>query len=362
MTINESNKSHHKYEFWVDFVRAFATIAVIVLHSSAPILYRYNLLPLSHWWGGNIINASVRMCVPLFFMISGYLLLPKTEALSSFFRKRVTKVVIPLIVWTIFYSLFIWKVPMNIYLSQTFQPSISSYLDLVFSPVIYHLWFLYVLIGVYAVVPILRLVIRNLAKKTVYYIVWIWLFYASSMAAFLFFTDRYDQLDLRIIFGYGGLFLAGVVLGTINPSKKLMISAFIISIICIGFGAYGTYYITKPQGLLGGYFLEYLSPNVILLSFSSFVILKYFGQKIGESNSQKLKQVIKTISIASFGIYLVHIFILYFFGVSNSWIYLNVLESNPLISTFMVSLLTFMISFGLVLIMKKIPIVKESVP
>jgi len=51
----------------------------------------------------NIYGSIARISVPLFFMMSGYLLLPRTESLRSFYTKRMPKVVLPFIFWSVIY-------------------------------------------------------------------------------------------------------------------------------------------------------------------------------------------------------------------------------------------------------------------
>ena len=92
---------------WIDIVKIFAIFSVLILHSSSPILYMIGKIELDIWQIGNIYDSLVRMAVPLFFMVSGALLLnQKEEALSRFFSKRFVKVIIPLIAWSIVYILF----------------------------------------------------------------------------------------------------------------------------------------------------------------------------------------------------------------------------------------------------------------
>lgn len=91
--------------FWVDGVRVVAILSIVWLHSFATLLYRFDSIPISSWWLGNLYDSIARMGVPLFFMISGFLLLDKSEPWSIFLRKRMTKVIIPFIAWTIIYNL-----------------------------------------------------------------------------------------------------------------------------------------------------------------------------------------------------------------------------------------------------------------
>ena len=60
-------------EIWLDFLRAIACILVVLLHTSAPYLYKIQTIPMRSWHVGNYVDSFTRISVPLFFMISGYL-------------------------------------------------------------------------------------------------------------------------------------------------------------------------------------------------------------------------------------------------------------------------------------------------
>ena len=151
---------------------------IVWLHSAAPLLSKYNSLPLSYWSVGNLYDSIVRMGIPLFFMLSGYLLLNKDDSLSDFFLKRVNKVVIPLFMWSIFYVL--WKC----YYEQRIVISIDAFRDAFFGPVYEHLWFVYTLLGLYLYIPILRIFIQNSSAKLQYYFVMLW-FVAVAVIPFI---------------------------------------------------------------------------------------------------------------------------------------------------------------------------------
>lgn len=295
-------------------------------------------------------------------MLSGYLLLKKTEPLGNFLKKRLSKIVIPLVGWTIFYSVLIWKLPMTIYVSQTFTPSLDSALRLLFSPVIYHMWFLYAILGIYLVIPMLRLVVQNAARPLLYYLIALWFFASSILFTITTFTTYYNVIDLRMISGYGGFFIAGAVLGEIEISKKQLVGLSFLAALMIFIGSYGTYLSTKDTGLYSSFFLEYLSPNVIILSFSSFLILKKVGQSIGKINKPAIHKGFKIVGAASFGIYLVHVFVLDMFAFSPLGSSLSVLERNPIFSIPLTTIIVFASSLVIVLILKKIPVLKRLVP
>ena len=91
---------------WVDNARIISIFAVVVLHCSAEVVAG-NIIGSASYWVGNIFDSAVRWCVPVFAAISGYLLLngASEERKASFFRKRFEKILIPVLVWSVFYLL-----------------------------------------------------------------------------------------------------------------------------------------------------------------------------------------------------------------------------------------------------------------
>ncbi|WP_417698524.1 acyltransferase, partial [Psychromonas sp.] len=163
---------------WVDYLRVIAIGMVVFLHSASPLLYKFNQLPLDYWLIANVYDSMVRVCVPLFFMVSGFLLLQKQEPLGFYFSKRFKKLLVPIIFWSLFFIL--WK---NI-VENGELPKFEQFYSLLLKPSYYHLWFLYALIGIYLFVPILRIVTNSTDNKLLVYYCLIW-FLAVSVIPFI---------------------------------------------------------------------------------------------------------------------------------------------------------------------------------
>ena len=88
---------------WADSLRAIAIMAVVLLHVSGPVVGAFPRLSDSAWWTGHALDSLARASVPLFFMLSGALLLGRHEALSQFFHKRLSKLLPPLVAWSAIY-------------------------------------------------------------------------------------------------------------------------------------------------------------------------------------------------------------------------------------------------------------------
>lgn len=74
---------------WVDYVRVAASFLVILVHTCSSTVTQYTSLPIIDWQVGNVYASLARVAVPLFFMLSGYLLLEKKESLQDVFFKRI---------------------------------------------------------------------------------------------------------------------------------------------------------------------------------------------------------------------------------------------------------------------------------
>lgn len=103
-TTTISKPFHDDRLFFIEFLRCFAIIQVILLHASAPFAASTSTKGL--FWVGCILDSFARSCVPLFLLISGMLLLSsrRNESAIDFLKHRFWRVGIPLISWTIIYS------------------------------------------------------------------------------------------------------------------------------------------------------------------------------------------------------------------------------------------------------------------
>lgn len=134
-------------EVWVDWLRTTAIFLVVLVHSTEPfylggegslILTRSDALWVS------LIDSFARACVPVFIVASSYLQFPLHYPASQFLARRFKRVVIPFIVWTIVYAL-VWGEPV-----QNFKDLLLN-----FNYAAGHLWFVYMLVGIYLLIPML---------------------------------------------------------------------------------------------------------------------------------------------------------------------------------------------------------------
>ena len=141
----------------LDNLRVAAGIAVVLLHVSG---YAFRALDAGFtatWWVGNVVNSSTRWSVPVFVMISGALLLPRSsETPVEFYRKRAARLLVPLAFWPVFYA------ALDLHLhDRTVTAGRVLRAAFVRTDAYYHLWFLYMIVGLYALTPLLRPWVRR---------------------------------------------------------------------------------------------------------------------------------------------------------------------------------------------------------
>ena len=134
-------------EIWLDFLRVTACFLVMTVHATEPFYLGGDgtlVLSASDAFWVSVFEGLVRCCVPLFVIVSGYLQLPVRYETGEFFRRRAVRILVPLVFWTVVYALVSGS-------------PIASFKGLLlnFNYAAGHLWFVYMLLGLYLIMPLL---------------------------------------------------------------------------------------------------------------------------------------------------------------------------------------------------------------
>lgn len=141
----------------LDIMRIIATLSVVMIHITASFVFLYDF-PSIEFVMSTILDSISHMAVPLFLMISGALLLDEQKELNAkmFWMTNLKKIVLLLFFWSISYAVlyqvffrFLKKEPLSIV--DFFKACVLGH---------YHLWFLYMLIGIYLIIPFLRMFVK----------------------------------------------------------------------------------------------------------------------------------------------------------------------------------------------------------
>lgn len=141
----------------LDMVRLVAIAAVIMIHISAGFVMK-NEIGSSEFVWGNIFDSVSRIGVPLFIMTSGALMLDsrKQVTIKEIFYRRLPKILILLLIWSILYAvMYKIMIPMIKVGGGRIDFNIKTFIiDIALGH--YHLWYLYMQAGLYVAVLFLR--------------------------------------------------------------------------------------------------------------------------------------------------------------------------------------------------------------
>jgi len=141
---------------------------VILVHSTEPFYLGGDgslILNSADAFWSSFFDSFVRACVPLFVVASSFLQFPLHYETGEFFRRRAVRILIPFVVWLAVYA-FVWGEPVENFKSLLLNFNYSAG----------HLWFVYMLIGVYLIMPLLSPWAEKVGKKELQVYLAIWLF------------------------------------------------------------------------------------------------------------------------------------------------------------------------------------------
>lgn len=341
---------------FLDIVRVLAIYMVLITHATE--LFYISaaggiaIAPGDGFWV-NLINSAVRSCVPLFVVLSGYLLLPITRAPATFYRTRIPKIYIPFLIWSVIY------VVLPLAWGGTDMAAVEAGLTRLlynFNMSSGHLWFMYMLLGVYLFMPIISPWLKECSKGFEQAFLGIWLFTTLYHYITPFIPDHQmlgevywnEFSSIWYFSGYIGYVVLGHYIRTYVHWDRarcvlvgLPLYAAGLAITCLIFAAkLDTADSVKELELSW----RFCTINVVLMTTGVFLLLK----DVNISNGKVLPLLID-LSKFSFGIYLVHLLILPFASqmVGNGF-------STPA-TILLVSLLTFILSYLVVKALSYLP-------
>ena len=341
----------------VDLIRTIAIIAVIVLHATRDATSFQPTAPFEvwRWWMVDIYQSVSRTGVPLFVMLSGALLLQpsKNETLSTFFKKRWVRIGLPFLFWGAVY--FAWRV---FALHEVLTS--SSIIQGILSGPYFHFWYLYMLVGLYILTPILRIVVAHIDRKTFKYFIIVWVLGPLIIPILGLLGYNLDG-NLLTIPWWVGYYMLGVYLLTVRARRLILLSLLLLG---LALTAVGTYLIAATVGgTLTYFFQEYFSPTMILSAVTLFLLLNTIQAPPNQTESRhpKIKWLLSKISQNTLSIFLLHVIILDtlqlgFLGFTISSNTLNSIIEVPLITV-----VTLFICLGVIIPLKKIPVLKRLI-
>lgn len=270
-----------------DLLRILASIGVIAIHSLAPAFTSEGIIPHKEWLIVDFVACLVRWSVPIFVMLSGALILSSPiQRPWQWTQKKLLSLGIPTLIWTLGYAIiygYTRNTPFHI--SQLLH-------DIFFNQPYEHLYFLYILLQLYCVAPILQHIVIQAPQRAV------------KLSLILFIAASFYWTDSRFLFTiavpYLSYFVAGWYVWKYANKNHFALAPYLF------FGStvlmtIGTWHWTMVDRITDNVILmNFHTPLVFIQTVSIFLM----AQRI--SISPSLHHMMQKFAQASFGVYVVH--------------------------------------------------------
>lgn len=329
---------------YVDTIRVFAMLLVVLAHSCATDLA--NRQPTMKWGIVNSIVIVTEIAVPLFFMISGAMVLnsQKTYDLKYLFKHRLVRVVVPFLVWSV----------VSAYLARAMSGPVdmrdfaNTLLLMYHKPVLVAYWFMYPLIALYLLSPFLKAIADKIDDKMLMYLLILWVIIDIVLPTLTTTTPKnigvyFNSFDLgRVVVSKDvGYFFIGYRISKIEKHSLKLNMNILGPIVLLAINILISFIILNPS-------FQWLNAlanvNTPIIAALVFMLFKRFEPNYGKG----FARVIELIAPLTYGVYLVH-------GLSIQAVTKYYVNANFLY----VFVLATVISLLVILILSKIPVVKR---
>ncbi len=365
-----SIEKDNKHIIWLDFVKFIAISMMIAVHCTDNVTPTERSEAWYNLWG-SFYGSFMRPAIPLFVMVTGALLLPVKENISTFYTKRLTRLVIPFIVWSVLYNLFPWITGLlglsptiiNDFFAwaepdQSFSGALHNILMIPFSfsMLAVQMWYVYLLIGLYLYMPFFSAWVKQASVKEQKIFLTLWFislfipYLREYLTKDLWGTCSWNEFGLLYYFaGFNGYLLLGYYIknNDINFSwgklAVIGIPSFIIGY-CITFLGFKS--ITAIPGQpaeLVELFFTYCSPNVLLMTLPIFLVIKKNHLK-----SVTIRRFAINISTCTLGIWMSHYLFL-----GPCYMLVEFLPLHTMLKMIVCTILLLSITWGFVYVIRK---------
>lgn len=334
MTMQNSATDNRVY--FLDYLRVLACFMVILVHCIEPFYLGDGgtlIASRSDALWVTCINSMLRISVPLFVMISSYLLVPVAGSTTEFYRRRIKRVAIPFIIFSIAYAIIpAWGSGGEVDIIGNLKVLTFNFL-----PLSGHLWFVYMMLGVYLIMPIISPWLEQVSARgeRIFLALWILatavpfireLGEAVRGSEGIWGEASWNEFGtLYYVSGFVGYVVAAHYIRTYIDWGVAKTLAIALPILAVGYAITAIpFYAAIPDSYPVRASIDlavdmelswvFASLGVALQTLAVFLIFRLFKRPC------RLYPLFAHISKRSYGIYLGHMFVLVpVFGWVNSW-------------------------------------------
>lgn len=341
-----------------DVLRILAALSVVMLHASAHFI-GINEVGTADFRLANAMNSFSRFGVPIFVMISGAIFLSENKKITikKLWIGNILRMLIVFAVWSMAYyiyqSLYYWD------FDFWRQGIVRTITGMVYASD--HFWFFFMIIGLYALVPILRIWVQHASQKELDYFIILFVVFQIGRTTVTTLLDKSLVLKLADMFKitelswYLGYFVLGYILTKYGVSKKIK---WLLRIM-IPVGIWANYVISDLMSLQSGVYSPGIYDSFGVFTFFHVVALfvfvtEYFRDK---TVNEKVAGVISEMALSTLGVYVMHVGLLDFFR-SKGFI---IGSMNPVLGSLLLTGICFVVCGMVATLLRRIPFVGKYI-
>jgi surface polysaccharide O-acyltransferase-like enzyme len=344
----------------VDLIRTIAIIGVLLLHAANDLtIQQLNDLEILRWCTVDVYQSLGRVGVPLFIMLSGALLLaPKkeTENMRDFFNKRWVRIGVPFVFWAAIY--FLWEIFVN---HQVV--TVNFFVDGILTGPYFHFWYIYMLLGLYLLTPILRVVIAHARREVLKLFLTVWFAGTAILPVVALLSPYHLDPNVLTVPLYVGIYVLGIYLLDVQVKKSYLVAGIISGVALTAIFTYAL------AATIGGatmfYFQDYSSATMILTSASLFLLLISYPlssqQPVKTGDASLGRKLLHLISENTLAIYFLHLIVIEIFQRGFLGFAVNGNTVNSIVGVPLMVALTLGLCLVIVVPLKRVPYLKKLI-
>ncbi|CAM2059725.1 putative poly-beta-1,6-N-acetyl-D-glucosamine export protein [Desulfovibrionales bacterium] len=337
---------------WMDILNLVAILGVVTIHTTG-YMAALSLTDTENWWAATIANCAGRIGVPLFLMCSGAILLTERQipSASAFYRRRLPKLLIPLLGWSIIFYLVYSR------LSTDFAYGWWSWARHVTEgTLVPHFWYSYMLVQVYLAAPFL-LALRHQLGETGMWLLVALCFGLNALNPYCLIAEFQFHFGYAIFTVYVGYF----ILGTLLVRQEVRLPNWLlagVAVTGISMAVWGSWWLNHIKAPDTSLFQRYEALHLLAASSAVFLLARRLGPRL----PSRLGSWLTRLTANTYGVYFCHVLVcdllarqrLSTYILAEAW-------HNPWTGILASTALVYGLSLLLVLLIQRVPLLRRLV-
>lgn len=316
--IREGHKTKNRL-IWVDVLNICACAGVLMLHCTNYALWDYSGSVSIDFCFSIICHSFILWPVDVFFMLTGYTLIKKTDNplyalekinLRNFYSRRLSRLLIPVLVWNTYYSLLLLR---KLYSegNLNIREFVVTFLQFESNG---FLWFFIPLIGIYIVLPYYSVLCNSLSRNQLrnFIIIAFCCICIPATVSQLLGLTKYDNL-FPIASGYLLYTTMGYYFGNYDISSKNRRLIYIVGITTCSIMSIELFVGRVYHGVSS---LPYMGIGCCFSAISFFLWIRNINFRKYLGGGKVTRDILKNWSSLSLGVYLIQMTLL---SLYNKW-------------------------------------------